>query len=301
MVFFGDEKNQSLSKGLAGQFSTPLFYPDVNVFSDGERRVRLTHPVVEKDVFFLKTASITPNIDSFIIETAFLIDAIKRSGARSITGIIPYLPYGRADHLFQEGEAVPFEVIIHLFENAGLTRIVFADPHTVKISEMFTIDTVNVSALSLFASKIREIGFDRRSCVLVTPDGGGLRKVKMLSRLLDNAPYVALEKKRDHTTGKVKVEGIEGDVMLTCFVIDDMISSGSTIVKAIAELEKRGARNIYVFTTHPVFSNNAVGILQESKALKVFVTDSIPVSNEKQFKKLEVLSLCDLIASKLIE
>lgn len=299
MVFIGDELNKSLSEVLASGFSTPLFYPEITVFPDGERRIRLTTGVVDEEVIFLKTASVTPNVDSFILETLFLIDAIKRSGAKSITGIIPYLPYARADHLFCEGESVPFEVVIHLLESAGLAKIVFVDPHTVKISSMFTIDVTDISALPLFADKIREIGFDKRNCVLVTPDGGGLRRVKMLSKLLDNAPFVALEKKRDHTSGKVKVEGIEGDVMPTCFILDDMISSGGTIVKAINVLQKRGAREIYVFATHPVFSNNASIILQESAAQKIYVTDSIPVTEDKRFEKLEVLTLSGLIAQQL--
>ena len=115
MVFFGDEQSKSLSEGLAAKFSTPLFFPDITVFPDGERRVRLNDVVVGQDVIFLKTASITSNIDSFIIETALLIDAIKRSGAEKIVGIIPYIPYSRADHVFRDGEAVPLEVVIGMF------------------------------------------------------------------------------------------------------------------------------------------------------------------------------------------
>lgn len=138
MVLFGDELNKSLSEGLAAHLSTPLFYPDITVFPDGERRVRINENVVGQDIVFVKTSALTPNFDSFILETAFLIDAIKRSGAEKVTGIVPYLPYSRADHVFRSGEAVPLEVVINTLESAGLSKIVFVDPHTIKMPETIT-------------------------------------------------------------------------------------------------------------------------------------------------------------------
>lgn len=300
MVFFGDQNNVGLSEGLALGLNVPVLYPDVKVFPDGERRVGLTQKVVDEDVVFLKTASITPNIDSFVIELGFLIDAIKRSGASNITGVIPYIPYSRADHLFADGESVPVEVVIHFLESAGLSKVIHVDPHALKIEEMFTIPQESLTALPLFADKIRNIGFDPKDCALVSPDMGGLRKVKMLSQLLDNAPYIILEKERDHVSGGVTVSKMTGEVKKRCFVIDDIISSGGTIIKALEQLEKKGAEEMHVFATHGILSENASSILQASKAKKVYITDSIPVAEGKQFKKLEVISLAKVIASKLV-
>ena len=98
MVFFGDGQNMLLSSGIAQNLKINQNFPDIAVFSDGERRVRLTKEVLDQDVIFLKTASITKNIDSLVVETAFMIDALKRSGAKSITGIFPHFPYGRGVH-----------------------------------------------------------------------------------------------------------------------------------------------------------------------------------------------------------
>lgn len=291
MIFFGDETNKSLSEGLAAELKTPLNYPDIAVFPDGERRIRILEDVVEKDVVFLKTSTSNNNPDSFVIETAFLIDAIKRSGADKITGIIPYLPYCRADHVFRDGEAVPLEVVIKLFEEAGLSKIIFVDPHTIKMPEMFSIDVVNLSALSLFAEKIKEIGFDKKNSVIVSPDMGGLRRMEQLSEMLEGLEFTSIEKDRDYETGEIKASGIHGEVKKTCFVIDDIISSGRTIVQAVEKLSSLGAKEIYVFATHPVFSEDAAKILKSSKAKKVFVTDAIPVPGEKKFEALEVLSL----------
>lgn len=299
MVLFGDEKNKSLSEGLAAALSTSLFYPDITVFPDGERRVRINENVVEKDVVFVKTSSITPNFDSFILETAFLIDSIKRSGADTVTGIIPYLPYSRADHVFRSGEAVPLEVVIHAFEKAGLTKIAFVDPHTIKMQEMFSIEVSNLSALSIFAEKIKEIGYDPTNSVIVSPDMGGLRRMELLSNMLNNLPFTSIEKDRDYDTGEIKASGIHGEVKKKCFIVDDIISSGRTIVQAVDKLSEQGAEDIYIFATHPILSENAVRLLKGSKAKKIFVTDALPIPEEKTFDKMEVLSLAKLISKNL--
>lgn len=296
MVFFGDNLNKSLSEGLAQKFSTKVFYPQIDVFPDGERRVRLIEEVVDEDVVFVKTASQTDNVDSFVVETTFLIDAIKRSGASQITGIIPYLPYSRADHVFRTGEAVPLQVIVHMLENAGLSKIVFVDPHTIKMPEMFKIEVVNLSALPLFAKKIEEIGFDKKNSVIVSPDMGGLRRLEQLSHLLHGLPIASVEKDRDYDSGKISAAAVHGEIKPTCFVIDDIISSGRTIVQAVEQIAERGGEHIFIFATHPVLSEDAVSLLQKSKAEKIFVTDAIPIPKEKQFEKLEVISLSDIVS-----
>jgi ribose-phosphate pyrophosphokinase len=299
MVFFGDDQNKALSEGVAAALSSSLNFPDITVFPDGERRIRLTQSVVEEDVVFLKTASVTPNVDSFIVETAFLIDAIKRSGADSVTGMIPYIPYSRADHVFRDGEAVPLEVVIHMFENAGLSKIVFVDPHTIKMPEMFSIDVVNLSALSLFADKIKQLQFDRDNAVIVSPDMGGLRRMEQLSEMLNGLPFASIEKDRNYDDGSIKANGVHGEIKKTCFVVDDIISSGRTVVQAVETLKDMGAETVYVFATHPVLSENASEILEKCDAEKIFITDSLPVGEGKKFDKLEVLTLTPLISHNL--
>lgn len=301
MILFGDKLNKSLSEGLASEFKTPLFFPDITVFPDGERRVRLNDIVVGQDVTFLKTSSVTSNIDSFIIETAFLIDAIKRSGAEKIIGIIPYIPYSRADHIFRDGEAVPLEVVISMLEKAGLDRIIFVDPHTIKMPEMFSIEVVNLSALGLFAEKIKEIGFHKDSSVIVSPDMGGLRRMEQLSEMLEGLSFVSIEKERNYESGNLSVSKVHGEIKKTCFIIDDIISSGKTIAQAVEKLIELGAEKVYVFATHPIFAGDAVSLLQNSKIDKVYVTDSLPVPEAKRFEKLEVLGLSHILSQVVSE
>lgn len=301
MILLGDKLNVLLSEGLARELSTSLIYPEIVVFPDAERRVRITEKIVDEEVLLVKTSSESLTPDSIILETGFLIDAAKRSGAKSVAGIIPYVPYSRADHVFRDGEAVPLEVVIQLLECTGLSKIVIVDPHTIKMQEMFKIDVVNVSALSVFAEKIKEIGFDPKNSVIVSPDMGGLRRMKQISEMLDNLPFVSVEKERNYDSGHISASAVHGEVKKTCFIIDDIISSGRTIVQAVEKVTSLGAEDIYVFATHPVLSENAVELLQNCNVKKIYVTDAIPVPLDKKFEKLEVLSLAKIIASHLGE
>jgi ribose-phosphate pyrophosphokinase len=140
---------------------------------------------------------------------------------------------------------------------------------------------------------------EKGSYTLVSPDMGGMRRIKLLSELLDGAPFAAIEKNRDLETGNVETAKVEGKITETCFIVDDMISSGGTIVKGLSALSKLGAKKMYVMATHAVFSDNAPSLLQSSKATKVFITDSIAVPDQKKFRKLNVLSIADLILESL--
>jgi ribose-phosphate pyrophosphokinase len=128
---------------------------------------------------------------------------------------------------------------------------------------------------------------------------GGLRRMEQLSDMVGGLPFTSIEKDRDYATGDIKAAGVHGDIKKTCFIIDDIISSGRTIVQAVEKLVEGGAEDIYVMATHPVFSEDAIKILSESKAKKIYVTDAIPVPKEKQFENLEVISLSSLLSKAL--
>jgi ribose-phosphate pyrophosphokinase len=297
MLFIGDLDNRKLSEKIAKLLGTQAVYPDKHIFPDGEMRLRVLEEVADQPVVFLKSHE--GSIDSSILETSFLIDILKRNGAGPVTGIIPYLGYMRADHMFRTGEGVPLEVVISLFEAVGLAKVILVDPHSIRIPELFHIPVTDLSALSVFADEIKSMNLPNGSYTLATPDMGGIRRIKLLSEMLDNAPYAAVEKNRDLETGNVEMAKVEGKITDTCFVVDDMISSGGTIVKALDALSEHGAKNLYVMATHAVFSENAPRLLQASRARKVFITDSISVPDSKRFKKLEILSIADLIAGEL--
>lgn len=297
MLFFGDFSNQYLSERLAQKFQTEIFYPEVTVFPDGERRVRILQDVSNQDIFILK--SFGQPVDPGIPEFCFTVDCLKQNGANLVNAIVPYLPYSRADHMFRTGEGVPLETVIRMFESSRLNRILIVDPHTIKTPEVFKIPVINTSALALFAAEIEKIEPDFSKVCLVSPDMGGIRRIKLISQMLDNVPYVTITKERDLETGKLGISGVNGEIKEICMVVDDMVSSGKTAAQAADKLMALGAKKVYGFATHAVFTKEAPQILQNSAYEKIYVTDSLPVTFDKQFEKLKILSLADLISTSL--
>ncbi|GIW57452.1 MAG: hypothetical protein KatS3mg083_397 [Candidatus Dojkabacteria bacterium] len=128
---------------------------------------------------------------------------------------------------------------------------------------------------------------------------GGIRRIKIISDMLTQMPYAVIEKNRDLASGNVDMVNITGEITHRALIIDDMISSGKTIVKAADLLKEKGAKEIYVFVTHAIFSTDAPKILQNSVVDKVYITDSVLVSEDKQFSKLKIISLSTMIADRI--
>lgn len=294
MKIFSGTSNKPLAEKIAKNLGIQLSNLEVFVFPDGEERIRILDKVLGEDVVVVQSTS-NPT-DKNYMQLFFILDALKRNGAKSITAVIPYFGYQRQDHIFREGEDVSVKVIAKILEKVELNKLIAIDLHSVKIEEAFNIPVTHLSALSIFANEIRGMGND---IVLASPDMGGIRRIKILSGMLDNMPYLTIEKNRDLTNGKITMSEINGQVKKNVIIVDDMISSGGTIVMAADLLKKNGAENIYVFATHAVFSKDAPSILSNSSLKKVFVTDTIDIPKEKRFPKLEILSVSALIAESI--
>lgn len=297
MKIFSGSSNVPLAEKIASELGLELSPREIFVFPDQERRVQLQAEVVEDDVVLVQSTA-TP-ADQNYMELFFLTDAAKRSGARSITIVMPYMGYQRQDHVFRDGEAVSLEVVIHMLESLKVDRVIALDLHTIKVPEFFHIPLTHLSALPLFADIIKENSWDTDDACLVTPDMGGIRRIKIISELLGNMSYVTVQKDRDLATGSLGISDMQGEVKKRALIVDDMASSGKTIVQAADMLKEKGAEEIYAFITHPIFSQEAPELLQNSIVDKIFVTDSVAVSKEKRFAKLEILSVSGMIAEEL--
>ena len=338
MKIYSGSSNQSLAEKIAEELKTNLSPLEIVIFPDGERRVRVIDRVIGQDAVVVQSTS--PNPDTHYMELFFIVDALKRSGAKSVTAVVPFLGYQRQDHIFRDGEAVSLEVIIETLESVGMDKLITFDLHSIKIPELFKIPIVHLSALPIFAEKIKEIArgsvrsFPPASAplaspsepdamravgspstsatprlsndtILVSPDMGGIRRIKILSEMLSDMPYVSIVKDRDLETGDIESNKIDTDSSQwkkeakTAIIVDDMISTGRTIASAVDLLIKNGIEENLVFATHPVFSNYYKNILQNSKTSKIFVTDTIDVPKDKKFEKLEVLSIAPEIIKNL--
>jgi len=296
MKIFSGTSNQPLAENIAKNLGLQLSGLEVFVFPDGEKRIRILDKVLDENVIVVQSTS-SPTDENYM-QLFFIIDALKRSGTKSITAVIPYFGYQRQDHVFRFGEAVSVKVIAKILESLGINKLIAVDLHSTKIEEAFNIPVIHLSALSIFAKFIKD-RFEKKSATLVSPDMGGVRRIKILSEMLNNMPYAVIEKNRDLATGFVSAEKITGKIGKKAIVVDDMISSGGTIETATKLLKKNRIEEIYVFATHPVFSNQAPKILQESEVEKIYVTDTIFVPKEKRFPKLEILSVAELIAESI--
>lgn len=300
MKLYSGSANRKLGERIGKVLSLPLLLPEKFVFPDGEERIRILEKVVEEDCIIVQPLS-TP-VNEHFVELLFIIDALKRSGAKSATLVIPYLGYQRQDHVFRDGEAVSLEVVKECLEGTGADKVICFDLHSIRIPDLFKIPVSHLSAMPLFAEKIKELTqSSSENAILISPDMGGVARVKKVSDILGGMPFASIEKNRDLATGGVTATEIHnGNVKgKTAFIVDDMISSGGTIVKAAELLRKEGVEKIYVFATHPVFSQNASAILQECPVEKVFVTDSINISKYRKFPKLEILSISKMICQSL--
>jgi ribose-phosphate pyrophosphokinase len=296
MLIFSGSSNKSLVQKIALNLDKKTSPVEIFVFPDGEKRITLGEKVVDETAVLIQSTN-TP-VDTNYMELFLMVDALKRSGAEFVKLIMPYFGYQRQDHIFRDGEGVSLEAMAKLLQAIGVSEIFTFDLHSIKIPEIFTIPTHNLSALPIFAQKIKE-NFSGKEPVLVSPDMGGIRRIKEISEML-NIPYVTIVKDRDLNTGSICDSELNGEVEgKKAIIIDDMISTGNTMVEAANLLLKNGATNVVTFATHAVLAGKASQILQDSKIEKVFVTDTIEIPEDKKFPKLEILSIAKIAAEAL--
>jgi ribose-phosphate pyrophosphokinase len=300
MKIFSGSSNKQLANKIAESLGRSLSPIEDFIFPDGERRIQIQVPVLDEDCVVVQSTN--PPVDQHYIELFLLIDGLKRNGAKSIIVVMPYMGYMRQDHIFRDGEAVSLLVMIKILESLGITKFIGLDFHTIKVPEMFHIPVVHLSALDLFAEEIKkQLG----PSILVSPDMGGLRRIEKMSELLGGIPWIATVKDRDVNTGTIEINKFDGPLPVSelagkkAMMIDDMISSGGTVIESAKLLKEHGVTEVQVFVTHPIFSKEAPKLIQESIIDKVYVTDGVEVSEEKQFEKLRVLSIGEMFGKAI--
>jgi ribose-phosphate pyrophosphokinase len=299
MKIFAGSANKPLAEKIAKNLGLSLSPIEHHVFPDGEQRIMVNDEVLGQHCVVVQPTS--PPVDQHYMELFLIIDALKRSGASSVSVVVPYMGYMRQDHVFRSGEARSLEVVARTMEECGGDMFFAVDVHSIKIPSIFMKPFVHVSALPLFAEKIQELGWGKEDTVLVSPDMGGINRISKLSELCGEMSYAAVEKNRDLVSGNVAADVIHGDTKRRAIIVDDMIASGGTIKTACDLLATKGVEEMVVMATHAVFAKEAPEILESSKASKIYVTDTIEVSESKMFSKLEILSLSQALSDRIKE
>ena len=295
MLIFSGSSNKPLAQKVADYLNLSLGDLEVVTFADNENRIRVLDKVLDEDVVVIQSTGVSPNL--YYMELFFILDSLKRSGAKSITLAIPYLGYQRQDHIFRDGEAVSLQVIIKLLESLGISKLISFDFHSIRIPQLFSVPVIHLSALDIFAEEINKMNKD--DLVLVSPDMGGIGRISKLSELTGNLPFISIVKDRDLNTGEIDSAVVNGEVKKKAIIVDDVISTGKTLIAAAQLLSKNGVEEIIVMATHGIFANKASSLLQDSSISKVLVTDTLEISQKRIFDKLENISIAKLIALSL--
>ncbi len=299
MLIFSGTSNPTLAKKIAKNLDTKLSSMEIFKFPDKEVRVRVLENVLDKHAIVVQSTGVHPN--HYYMQLFFILDAIKRSGGSEVTLVIPYLGYQRQDHIFRTGEAVSLEVIVNLIKAMQVDRVVCFDLHAPRIAEFFINKKIKIdhlSALPVFAKEIEKM--DMKNVVLVSPDMGGIRRIKMLADLLsEKVPYVSIEKNRDLNTGEIESTKINGEVRKIAVIVDDVISTGKTLIAAANLLKKNGAEEVYVMATHGIFAGDAPVALQNSVIKRVTIADTVETRPQRRFEKLHIVSVSPLISEIL--
>ena len=288
MIIIPGPASQSLGKKIAEALNARVVPVNLKAFPDGEYCLRFDGDLTGEEVVIVQTTG--PPQDTNILQLLLMLDTAKELGAKKVTAVVPYLAFARQDKRFLAGEAVSAETLVKLIEACGTSRFVTVNIHAENILKKFRVPTKNLSAITLLAEHFKSRGLD--GAFSLSPDKGAIGLAEEADRVLGGG-CGWLRKERDRYTGEIQVEekslNVKGKDVI---VLDDIISTGGTIARAIKMLKTQGARRVYVACVHPLLIGEAKTKIIENGAEEIVGTDSIPSS-------VRTVSLAPVIAEAL--
>ncbi|MFG1708948.1 ribose-phosphate diphosphokinase [Nonomuraea sp. M3C6] len=299
LMLFSGRAYPDLAHEVARELRTEITPTELRDFASGEIYVRVAESVRGSDAFVIQCH--TSPINTWIMEQLVMVDALKRASARRITVVAPFFGYARQDKKHRGREPISARLMADLFATAGADRIMTVDLHTAQIQGFFDGPVDHLHALPLLAEHVtRHMG--TRRLTVVAPDAG---RVRVAERWTDRlgCPLAIIHKRRDtERPNQVSVHEVVGDVAgRTCVIIDDMIDTGSTVVRAAEALTSRGATQVIAAATHGVFSGDAAERLAKADLAQLVITNTLPIPACFPSGKLIVLSIAPLLARAIGE
>ncbi|MEZ5608062.1 MAG: ribose-phosphate pyrophosphokinase [Burkholderiaceae bacterium] len=296
LVFTGNA-NPSLAAEIARNLDISLGAADVGRFSDGEVTVELKQNVRARDIFVVQSTC-APTNDN-LMELLVMVDALKRASVERICAVIPYFGYARQDRR-PRSTRVPIsaKVVANMLQAVGVNSVLTMDLHADQIQGFFDIPVDNIYASPVLLADLRQKNY--HDLLVVSPDVGGVVRARALAKQL--GCDLAIIDKRRPKANVSEVMHVIGDIDgRNCVIMDDMIDTAGTLVKAAEVLKQRGARKVYAYCTHPIFSGPAVDRITQGEALdEVVVTNTIPLSPAAaQCPKIRQLSVAPLFAQTI--
>ena len=266
------KSSEDVARKLSRKIKANFVKSQIRVFADGESKITLSGKISKRKSIVVQ--SIYPPVDTNLIQALSLISKAKETSSEVIA-VIPYMGYARQDREFLPGEIVTMKVLGKLFKGAGASKIIAVDIHSMIGFKQFSIKTKNVSAIPELVRYVKKLSL--KNPLVVSPDQGGKERAKAFAKEL-GSEYIALDKKRDRKTGKVqiKTKNLNEVVNRDLILVDDMISTGGSIVKATQFLKKQKCKKVYVACTHALLMNDAEKRIKKAGVTKIISANTIP-------------------------
>lgn len=295
-LIFSGNSNKSLAEGIVSKLGMRLGSAVVGKFSDGEIMVKINESVRGRDVFIVQPTN-APS-DTNLMELMVMTDALKRASANTITAVIPYFGYSRQDRASEPRVPITAKLISNLLTVSGIDRLVTMDLHAGQIQGFFDIPVDNLYALPVFFKYMQENDLCHDDTVIVSPDAGGVTRARIYAKKF-GMPLAIIDKRRSGPN-IAKVMHVIGEVEgKKAILIDDMIDTAGTLTEAAAALMENGAVSVKAMATHGILSGPAIERINNSVIEKVIITDTIDNNKLKDFSKLEILSVADILATSI--
>jgi ribose-phosphate pyrophosphokinase len=282
-VIISDNRNSSLAKNISSYLDVPYKNTELRVFADGESKIRLDNMTKRYCIIIHSTY---PPIDQHLMQLFMTIYKCKQDGASDICVVNPYMAYARQDKVFVDGEIVTINLIGRILASLGITKLITIDNHSPGSLD-YSFETVDLSAIPTLASYVKKnIALNRP--IVVSPDEGGIERATRFAGVI-GLDILSLIKKRDRFTGDVSITLSKQQPLENrdALIVDDMISTGNSIIKATEILKKNNIGEVYVVCTHALLLDDAKEKLQKAGIKEIISTNSIP----NEFAKVDLSSI----------
>ncbi|MBA3991419.1 MAG: ribose-phosphate diphosphokinase [Propionibacteriales bacterium] len=300
LMLFSGRAHPELAEEVALLLGTELVPTTHREFANSEIYVRYQESVRGCHAFVIQ--SHTAPINEWIMEHLIMVDALKRASAARITVVLPFYGYARQDKKHLGREPISARLMADLFKTAGADRLIAVDLHTAQIQGFFDGPVDHLAAIPVLADYVLE-KYGDQSLAVVSPDAGRIKVAEQWSSRLGNRPLAFIHKTREvNRPNESMANRVVGEVRdRVCVLVDDMIDTGGTVVKAADALLDAGAADVVIVATHAILSGPAVDRLKNCRAGEVIVTNTLPIPVDRRFDKLTSLSIAPLISAAIRE
>ncbi len=293
---FSGSSHPALAEAICRHLGTPLGKSERIRFTNENLKVKIDENVREADVFVVQTAA-SP-VNEGLVELLIMIDALRGASAGRITAVIPYLWYVRSDKKDEPRISITARLVADLLETAGVDRVITIDLHSPQVQGFFEVPTDQLTANPILVDYFKKRP-DLENHVVVAPDAGEVKDAARIAKKL-GVPLAIIDKRRFADDEKAHAVHLIGEVRgKRALIVDDEIATAGTICEAADFVTREGAQDVSVGVIHPVFSGPAVARLKKAALAEVVVTDTIPLTPEKQDPKFTVLSVARLLAEAI--